>query len=635
MTPALRPASFPVIIAALLVLAGLLAFLAWPAFAQSDPTAPSNLTAEIVDGGVSLSWDAPTENGDAITGYQVLRRDPKNDDVGVFTTIENDTGDTATSYIDTTATQAGKSYTYRVKAWRGGDLSDWSNYVRVDLPAEPEPTPTPIPEPESDAGDLAPSNLAAAIRDGGVALTWDAPAEDAGDVTGYSVLRAVGDGELAVLAADTDSTDTAYTDATTTGAGETYAYTVKAIRGAEQSQGSNRVEVQLPHDPADLAPSNLTAEVVDGGVSLAWNAPAEDSGSVTGYQIQRTSEIPGDSNFRANIFLTGDTATSYKDTSATTPGARYAYTVEAIRDAERSQASNRVEVEIPNPAADLAPSNVAAEVTDDGVSLTWDAPVEDAASVTAYEIQRTAEIPGEDNPPTHLTLTSNADTAYTDTSATQAGARYTYRVRAVRDSEQSQWSGPDSVQLPEPPPRFDYSHATTPSVLVKNTGQMLDTNTFGIHSTVPKIAQAFTTGSNPTGYTLSSIGINFDAIDVLSTAGSELTATVNATTTESGNTVPGNAWCTLEDPGSFTANVVNTFSTPTGGGACPTLTPETTYFLVLQRANVASGGIVLVATNRATEDSDKADGWSIGNSRHFVDTFENPGVGVPQAPKFT
>ena len=69
-TPALRPASIPVIIAALLALAGLFTLLAWPASAQDDANAPRNLTAQIVDDGAALSWDAPAENADAcdVTG---------------------------------------------------------------------------------------------------------------------------------------------------------------------------------------------------------------------------------------------------------------------------------------------------------------------------------------------------------------------------------------------------------------------------------------------------------------------------------------------------------------------------------------------------------------------------------------
>ena len=110
--------------------------------------------------------------------------------------------------------------------------------------------------PESTPDDQAPTNLAAALADGsGVALSWTAPAEAADSVTGYEVLRGVGEGEIATLAADTGSTATAYTDATATEAGETYAYQVKAIRGEDRSQASGQTQVQVPHDPVDLAPS--------------------------------------------------------------------------------------------------------------------------------------------------------------------------------------------------------------------------------------------------------------------------------------------------------------------------------------------------------------------------------------------
>ena len=77
-------------------------------------------------------------------------------------------------------------------------------------------------------------------------LSWTAPAEDADSVAGYEVLRAVGEGEMATLVADTASTATAYTDATATQAGETYAYQVKAVRGEDRSQASSQAQVQVP-----------------------------------------------------------------------------------------------------------------------------------------------------------------------------------------------------------------------------------------------------------------------------------------------------------------------------------------------------------------------------------------------------
>ena len=55
MTSALRTASIPVIVALLALAAGLLVFLSYPVLAQSDATAPSNLTAQLVDGGALLT----------------------------------------------------------------------------------------------------------------------------------------------------------------------------------------------------------------------------------------------------------------------------------------------------------------------------------------------------------------------------------------------------------------------------------------------------------------------------------------------------------------------------------------------------------------------------------------------------
>ena len=102
---------------------------------------------------------------------------------------------------------------------------------------------------------------------------------------------------MATLAADTASTTTAYTDAIATGEGETYAYRVKAIRGQARSQGSNRVAlvpVEPPATPENLAPSNLTFEIQEKGVALAWDAPPADADSVTGYRVVRRRPNQGE-----------------------------------------------------------------------------------------------------------------------------------------------------------------------------------------------------------------------------------------------------------------------------------------------------------------------------------------------------
>ena len=118
-----------------------------PGHAQSgdEASAPSNLTAAIADGGVILNWSSPVQNAASVTGYEILRRRPKEGE-GALLVLVTDTGSTATTYVDATANEPGTRYVYRVKALRGDEKSSRSNYVRVDLPEEideTEPTPGP------------------------------------------------------------------------------------------------------------------------------------------------------------------------------------------------------------------------------------------------------------------------------------------------------------------------------------------------------------------------------------------------------------------------------------------------------------------------------------------------------------
>ena len=213
---------------------------------ENSPDRPTNLQTSASHDSVTLTWTASTD--DTVTHYAVLRRDRNADDVGVFHVIDSNAG-SGLSYTDGSVSPEG-SYVYRVKAVSPTGVSQWSSYVSVDTPAAPEPTPESTPEPDPE--DLAPSGLSAkAVSDDdgvieGVALAWNAPAEDAASVTGYEVLRAVGDGELATLVADTGSADTSHTDATATEAGESYAYRVKALRGEEESQPSDRALAVIP-----------------------------------------------------------------------------------------------------------------------------------------------------------------------------------------------------------------------------------------------------------------------------------------------------------------------------------------------------------------------------------------------------
>ena len=161
-------------------------------------------------------------------------------------------------------------------------------------------------------------------------------------------------------------------------------------------------------------------------------------------------------------------------------------------------------------------------------------------------------------------------------------------------------------------------------LLVRNTGQTVATALNPrLSTTRPKIAQGFTTGPDTEGYTLESLGIRFQSITDTSTAGTEITATLN----EVSSTNPGTALCTLNDPAFFTSSGVHTFDAP---GTCPTLAATTTYFLVIARSNVNSGTIRFNATNKTVEDPGSESGWSINNGRQeYRNASWEPSAGQP------
>ena len=165
------------------------------------------------------------------------------------------------------------------------------------------------------------------------------------------------------------------------------------------------------------------------------------------------------------------------------------------------------------------------------------------------------------------------------------------------------------------------AQAQTATVLVKNTGQA-DAGAQALDTTNTKRAQAFTTGANAAGYTLSSIGFDFGSIADIMTAGAHLEVTLSE---EGSDGNPGSVLCTLTDPAAFSGSGVQTFAAPTTGTECPTLAANKTYFAVIDRVTTtATATITLKLTSSASEDAGGATGWSIGDT---LRTFTNSAWG--------
>ena len=128
-------------------------------------------------------------------------------------------------------------------------------------------------------------------------------------------------------------------------------------------------------------------------------------------------------------------------------------------------------------------------------------------------------------------------------------------------------------------------------------------------------AQAFTTGSNRTGYDLDSIVVDIKTFP----ASGNFAFAVELWSVKT-NGQPDSVSCTLSDP----TNLGTGLQTFTAPDSCPTLEKEKEYFVVmsfeLTGGNVISDLPEWWSTQSESEDSGAATGWSIGNDYYYRTT---------------
>ena len=143
--------------------------------------------------------------------------------------------------------------------------------------------------------------------------------------------------------------------------------------------------------------------------------------------------------------------------------------------------------------------------------------------------------------------------------------------------------------------------------LVKNTGQT-SSGTAYIDNYLPgyKLSQAFTTGANDGGYTLTGISV---VIKGTASADQRAALAVQLWSDSSGESAgqPGAKLADLTVPSSVSTGTV-LFAAPSN----TTLSASTTYHLVIDAANVTAG-LEAETTDSDAEDSGAAAGWSIAD----------------------
>jgi hypothetical protein len=278
------------------------------------PYPPVNLTANVVDDDVSLSWDAV-----AGTGVQYrLHRD------GALIAVVM-----GTTYQDTNL--ANGTYEYFVQTQNASDsgISDPSTIATatVDVPYPPR-------------------DLSGSVNGDNVELQWTAPATGPRSFVNYKVYR---DGVLIG-----SSTLLAFTD--TALANGTYSYYVTAQYDLAESLPSNTVVLMMEV----LYPPTALTHTVDGDdVTLSWTAAVNSGGlrDIQGYRI-----------FRDGIQIALTNATTYNDLNLANGIYQYYVQAEYINGVSTPTNTVTAIVEVLYP-----PSGLSYVTDDDNVVLSWQA----------------------------------------------------------------------------------------------------------------------------------------------------------------------------------------------------------------------------------------------------------------------
>ena len=283
------------------------------------------------------------------------------------------------------------------------------------------------------------------------------------------------------------------------------------------SDVDKQIKVRVTFDDhAGFEEYPLTSEASD-----VIGAALESAASAT--QVSNSGQTragtPGysPSTWRGQAFTTGPNSFGYVLDSA---GVYLSFEPLLLQSHRR-----RTKVTLHEIADDDLPGEALCTLTDpgffpDAAVATFDAPsgCPTLAADTAYAVvvSMTAGVDVESK--VGHTSSADEDTLDPATGWTIADQRLNYSVSSDR------WTTSSNSSL-----LIDIDAAPNIGSLVRNTGQSALASTDVLDSSKTKRAQAFTTGANPGGYGLGSIGIDFATIHADSQPASELTVTLNAT----------------------------------------------------------------------------------------------------------
>lgn len=258
--------------------------------------------------------------------------------------------------------------------------------------------------------------VATTVSSSQINLSWTAPSDDGGSpITGYKIERSTNGGTFSILASNTASTDTSFSD-TSLAASTTYTYRVSAINSVGSSSPSN----------TSSATTNPTTS------TLTVNTQDSDRNTIMGYytELYQNGNLV-DSGYTPYTFILNNGQTYTVDV---VDYGKYEFdhwldTGSVSANRVMSISSNTQITAVYKTVPQFPTGLIATAASPMQVNLSWSAPTDNGGSpITGYTIERST-----DDGSTWSTISANTGstaTTFSDTGLAQ-NTTYTYRVSAI------------------------------------------------------------------------------------------------------------------------------------------------------------------------------------------------------------
>ena len=320
------------------------------------PGIPTGVTGTRGNTIVNLLWDAPANQGSAITDYRIQY---KLNSASSWTTFARNASTLTTATV--TGLINGNSYVFQIAAINSVGTSNYSSASSVIVPAT-------VPN--------LPTGLTGISGNTTVSLTWLAPTSNGGSaITEYAIEYSINN-SLWIEFKDSITNTTLNKTVTGLTNGILYFFRVKAIN--EVGSGAFSTNISITPSKPD-PPTNITGVFGNRQIHLSWNIPNSRGSNITNYLIQYSNDNGTNFNVYTHSTITSSNNIASTIVTALTNGTAYLFKIAAINAVDTSDFSN-ISNQITPATVSSVPIYLTGESGNSAVSLIWSPPTDNGGS---------------------------------------------------------------------------------------------------------------------------------------------------------------------------------------------------------------------------------------------------------------